>query len=454
MRNKFLNIAVILTTLLLCSSPFTATAKTTSVAEPSGILELYSLAKAKDPEIARAGARLEAGKADKDIALAALLPRLSANGSLRRFWHRVYGENIDGQYNGNYTGFSYGAGGTLYLFNMPSYYQIYAADSGVKSSEIALQGAKQTLMVTLIDAYIRSIKTKADVTLYRDELSRVGKVLQQADAFLEAGTGDIISVYEARARMDSAAAELVKTEGQFRIALQNLSLLTGVPVESVKDIPLDKFSGPDPEDQEWWLDTMRKRSPALLQAKEDLAQAEENLKGSKAAHYPTIQSNGGYTADKGSTFQPTVETDQWYLGVGLNFPIYSGGETTARTRRALAGITERRAMYDYAQDQATRKLKEAYLNLLYNKSLVEAYKRKQDSAEIQLKAVQTGHDIDTRTSIDLLNSEQSYAVSRRDYTASMYDNIQRQLELKAAAGILTEEDLMLLSGAAEEKNIK
>ena len=164
---------------------------------------------------------------------------------------------------------------------------------------------------------------------------------------------------------------------------------------------------------------------------------------------PGVSGNGGYTVDKGSTFLPKVETRQWYAGLQLNVPIYSGGETSARTRRAMAGESERRAMLDDAQTQAIRRLKEAYLNLTYNQSLVEAYQRKHESSDLQLKAVQKGREIGTRTAIDLLNAEQSFAVSRRDLISALYDNVQRHIELKSAAGILSEEDLVAISGMTE-----
>jgi outer membrane protein len=408
--------------------------------------ELYKLAKANDPTVSRAEARLEAGKADKDIAWAALLPRVSANGSIREIQHRVlyYGKE---PINGEYTGFSYGAGAAISLYNRPSYFQLSAADAGINSADTGLQAARQDLIVRLLDAHLRYLKARADEKLYRDELSRVGKVLEQSEAFLKAGTGDIIAVYEAKARMDSAAADMVKTEGILRLALQNLASLTGIVVDGVKDISVDKSSGPQPAELEWWVATMQQRSPALLQAKEDLLQAEENRKGANAGHLPTLSGNGGYTVDKGSTFLPKVETRQWYIGLQLNVPIYSGGETAARTRRALAGESERRAMLDDSQTQAIRRLKEAYLNLTYNQSLVEAYQRKHESSELQLKAVQKGRDIGTRTAIDLLNAEQTYAISRRDLTSALYDNVQRQIELKAAAGILNEDDLAAVSSA-------
>lgn len=102
-------------------------------------------------------------------------------------------------------------------------------------------------------------------------------------------------------------------------------------------------------------------------------------------------------------------------------------------------------MLEDTQDQNTKRLKDAFLNLQYNVSLAEAYRRKHESAELQLKATQKGRSIGTRTAIDLLNAEQTYAVSRRDLTHSLYDNLLRHLELKATAGILAEDDVARLN---------
>lgn len=434
MRNKLL----LLGATTLCAA--LSLLPVSSPAEEKGLLELYALAKAKDPSVGRAEARLEAGKADQEIAWSALLPRISANASQRQMWHTVlnYGPTT---INGSYTGYSYGVGGQLSVFNLSSLLQVSAADAGLKSAEAGATAARQDLIVRLVNAYVMLLKAQADEKLYRDELSRVAKILEQAEAFLKAGTGDIIAVYEARARMDSASADLIKTEAQRRIAEQNLSSLTGIPVSAVKDIPVSSPVGPQPNDLAWWLDTMQKHNPSLQQAKEDLVQAGHYADGNRASHLPTIQLSGGYTVDKGSTFLPGVETRQWYIDAAVSFPIYSGGETVARTRRAVAGESERRFMLIDVQDQNTQRVKEAFLNLQYNVSLADAYKRKHESAELQLKATRKGREIGTRTAIDLLNAEQTWAVSRRDLSSALYDNLLRHLELRAAAGILADDDL-------------
>ncbi len=410
-----------------------------SAEDEKGFHEVYALAKARDPLVGKAGAKVDAGSADQDIAWSAILPRINANAGMRRMWHTVLNSNDDQE--GSYEGYNYSIGGQLPIFTAPSYFQISAANSGFRSAEAGLTAAQQDLIVRVVQSYVALLKAQTDEKLYRDELARVSKILSQAEAFLKAGTGDVIAVYEAKARMDSAAADLVKAQAQRSIAEQNLASLAGVNIKTVKDIPVTTPLGPDPNDMVWWMNAMEKENPGLRKVREDLKQAESISTANRAGHLPTFQLQGGYTVDKGSTYLPKVETKQWYVGVNVSLPIYSGGETWARTKRAVAAESEQRYILADAQDQSTKRLKEAFLNLQYNVSIAEAYKRKYESAGLQLKATAKGREIGTRTAIDLLNAEQTFATSNRDFSHAMYDNLLRRLELKAAAGLLAESDL-------------
>ena len=409
-------------------------------AEEHGLLELYQLAKAKDPSVGRSAAKLEVGKADQQIAWSAVLPDVSANASQRWFWHTVLNYNPK-TIEGSYDGYNYSLTAQLPVVNVPAWYQIAAADAGVVGAEAGTDISRQDLLLRLLNGYVTLLKVQNDVSLLREELSRIGEIYKQAEAFLKAGTGDIISVYEAKARMESATADLIKAEAQKRVAEQTLSGLTGVAVTMIKNIRITTPFTPQPADLEWWLDTMRKQNPALRQSQEELRQAALNHSTAWAGHLPTVQMQGGYTVDKGSTFLPNVETRQWYVGASISVPIFSGGETMARTRRAAAAESERRFILEDIKDENTKRLKEAFLNVQHNVSLTEAYRRKLESTQLQQAATRKGREIGTRTAIDLLNAEQAYSTARRDLSNALYDNLLRNFELKSAAGILTEEDL-------------
>lgn len=432
-RSKLLQACLLAVFTLLHLQPAAAT-------EVKEFIELYKLAKAKDPVLGRAVARLEAGKADESIAFAALMPKISASASQRQLWHTVenYGPS---KMDGSYDSFAYGVGGQLPIINLPAHLQFYAAEAGVKSAEHGTSLAQQDLIVRVVNAYIAMLKAQTDEKLHKDELARFGEILKQAEAFLRAGTGDVIAVYEARARMDGAAADLIKAEAQRKVAAEELTTLTGIEVDFVKDLPVIIPRHPTPDDLAWWQSTMQTRNPAIKQAQEELVQAERQSGANRAGHLPTVQLSGGYAVDKGSTFLPEVETKQWYVGISANLPIFSGGETMARTRRAVAMESERRHMLTETRDKNSRRLKEAFMNLQYNISLVEALKRKLESAELQLNATRKGREIGTRTAIDLLNAEQTWAVSRRDLNNALYDHLLRHLQLQEAAGTLSEADL-------------
>lgn len=331
------------------------------------------------------------------------------------------------------------------LFAMPAYHQLSAADAGIRSAASGSDLARQDLMTRLVTAYVRFVKAQADERVYSEEKSRLNRILEQAEAFLKAGTGDIIAVHEARARLDSAGADLVKSQGERRLAEQLLANLTGISVTAVRDLAVARPAPPEPADLNWWIETMQQRNPAIRQAREDLTQAEEGSKAAGAGHLPTVNLFGGYSADKGSTFLPDVLTSQWYVSATVTVPIYYGGETSASTRKAIAGEAERRFMLTDARDQRLQRLKEAFVKLQYSVALAEAYQRKLDSAQTQLNATQKGLNLGTRTAIDLLSAEQKHAISRRDLTSALYDNFQYQIELKAAAGILEESDLASIS---------
>jgi outer membrane protein len=190
---------------------------------------------------------------------------------------------------------------------------------------------------------------------------------------------------------------------------------------------------------------MEKEQPLIRQAREGLVQMTEQRKGAKSEYLPVLQASGGYDVNRGTAALPTAEVRQWFVGATMSLPLYSGGETSAKVRRAVASEEERRHTFDETMDQQRENVKQAFFNLRYNISLIKALDQRKASAEIQLAAVKKGRKIGTRNAIDVLNAEQTYSLALRDFRYALYDNIIRVIQLKSAAGILAEADISGLS---------
>jgi outer membrane protein len=405
---------------------------------------LYFLAKAKDPTVGRALAQLDGNKADVDISIAQMLPRIDANAGVN--WIESTTVNYaPTAITGSFTGDNYGIGIRLPLFHLPTVYGLALSRASVRAADASLNGSQQELIVKVADAYFGLIKAQTDESFYRNEKKRYGLLLEQALALQNSGAGDIMAVFDAKTRLESASVELIRAEGMLKLAIKQLSTLVGRQVTEVKDPVTLHPSAPSPANLQWWLDTLQKQHPSLIRASEMVNQSDLNIKSVKAGHLPVLQASAGYTVSKGSTFLPQVETRQWYAGFNVSLPIFSGGETTARTRKAVAAEIEQNHIFNATSEQLVQKLNQSFLDVELSNSIASSLVQKKAVMEQQYEAIKTGYDMGTRTAADLLNAEQGLAYATRDLSKATYDNTFQRLSLKFAAGILEESDLITLN---------
>lgn len=411
---------------------------------PATIWDLYLSAKANDPALGRTEARVRGSKADSDLLFSALMPHLNSSAGVKQISQKLknYSAN-DASY--DFTALNYNMTASITLLHVPTLYSLSAAAAGLSGDQAGVAAARQNLIVKFTDSYFTLLKAQTDKQIALGEINRLRQVLDQSQAFLKAGTGDIISVYEAQSRLDSAGADLTKSESNLRLTEQKLSSQVGKTVTEVVNYLPQQPAGPEPDSLDWWVMTMEKEQPLVRQAREGLSQTAEQRKAAKAEYLPVLQASGGYDVNRGTAALPTAEVRQWFVGASITLPLYSGGETSAKVRRAVAAEEERGHVFDETMDQHRENVKQAFFNLRYNISYIRALEQRKASAEIQLAAVKKGRKIGTRNAIDVLNAEQAYSVALRDYRYALYDNVLRVIQLKSAAGILTESDVFGLS---------
>lgn len=405
-----------------------------------GIRELYLLAAARDPELGRSQVLVVGSKADTDVVRSAYHPRVVGSLGISQIDQTVLNYS-PGPTQSSVFGYTYDVTASMPLLHLPTRHNISAAVATTRGEEAGVLAARQNLIVRVADAYFSILRAKTDEHIARDELDKLQQILEQARAFLKAGTGDIIAVYEAQARLDSVIADLSRAESLLHLSEQKLSSIVGSPVRTVPDYLQLRPTEAEPDDLDWWLGTMERQDPQIQQAREGLTQTLEQTEAARADRYPVIDASAGYDVSKGAAFLPDVETRQWHVGATATVTLYSGGESAARIRRAVANQDERRYLLEATLEQRRENLKQSFFNLRDNVSLIKALKQRELSSEMQLKAVKKGRSLGTRTAIDLLNAEQAYSIAKRDLRNALYDNVVRIIQLKAAAGILEEVDL-------------
>ena len=128
-------------------------------------------------------------------------------------------------------------------------------------------------------------------------------------------------------------------------------------------------------------------------------------------------------------------------GLELQVPIYQGGAVSSRTREAAANLERTRQELLNARAQAKLDARQAWLGVQSGAALYSSLRQALVSGETQVKSTTRGFEVGTRTRVDVLNAEQQLYATRKDLAAARYQTLMAGLQLKAAAGALTEEDL-------------
>jgi outer membrane protein len=400
---------------------------------------VYQQAASSSPLIAQARAQLDAALAGKPLARSALLPHVNAGASGGMNTAKVKGFGAQTLSTGYHSDF-FSASLTQSIFDGQSLVAMRQADTRIQASEATLAYAQQTLASAVTQAYFGVLQAQANERVVQQQVKLLQSVSEQTDAALKVGTGDIISVQEARAQLDSANAELIRARNAVAVAKNQLERLTHRPVGTLKDITTLQAIGPQPDTVDAWVAAALKNQPLLQQARAILHVSEQQVEFEERALWPTLSLNGVAQHAVG-TLIPPVGINQVGASLNLSIPIFEGGRTHASIQQAQALARADKENVANLQDQIKLETQTAFLNLQNSVAEFEATQQSVSSAKVSLDGTRKGYEIGSRSIIDLLTAITNYASAQRNYYLALYTQLVARTQLKAAAGVLTPLDI-------------
>jgi outer membrane protein len=328
--------------------------------------------------------------------------------------------------------------------NLESYEQ---AKLAVLLAEQQLELATQDLVLRVAQAYFDVLLAQDNLATAQAQKQALLEQLAQAKKSFEVGVATIVDTHEAQARYDLATAQEIAAQNELEVkrrALERLisrqaprldELIAGAP------IPL-----PAPNDMDAWVRQAEESSLAVQTARTALESARREVERRRGGHYPTLDLVASYVG-RGTTNSSTPgspDSRTGTLGLELNLPLYLGGATSSQVREALASQEKARYELDNARRQGALNARQAYLGVVSGDAQVKALGQALVSSESQLKSTKLGLDVGVRTRVDVLNAQQLVYSTQRDLASARYQTLLAGLQLKAAAGSLSAEDLKAL----------
>lgn len=406
----------------------------------ANLSDIYQLAKENDAIYASARQAYLAGQEALPQGKALLRPTISLSGYLRQNDVETSTTSRD------YSTRGYGLSLSQPLYRKQNLEGYEQAKLSALLAEQQLGLADQDLLLRVAQAYFDALLAQDNLATAQSQKQALVEQLAQAKKSFEVGVATIVDTHEAQARYDLATSQEIAAQNNLEVARRALERLIArqAPaldaLDAASRIPL-----PAPNDMDAWVKQAEDNNLSVVASQTALESARREVERQRGGHHPTLDLTASYSDNRNaSTGLATTNTQSAVLGVELGWVLYQGGATTSRVRQAIANQEKARYDLDNARRQSALGARQSFLGVVSGDAQVKALEQALVSSESQLKSTKLGLEVGVRTRVDVLNAQQLVFSTQRDLASARYQTLLSGLQLKAAAGTLSMDDLQSL----------
>ena len=415
---------------------------------------IYDLAIQQDTDFRAAQATYREGSEHKNIALAPLLPQLVANYEYRdterddkslrtfSFGDTSFVSNSKDSFTSERNIWSVSI--DQKLFDLPAWYEWR---HGQIRSQIALEQLRsdtQQIIMRVAEAYFGVLSRQNDLENIKAESASVEDQLERASERFRMGLVPVADVHEAQAAHDEIIARRLGVENDLFSAKQALQVITNESPGVLYDLS-DKFTAHKlkPANPDEWVALALEKRPTLRIAYMEMQGALWQVRRSKARHLPTANLSFVHSDvdEDGNSLDNPLESSSKgeTLSINLRFPLFSGGDTTARHRQLQQAYLRSKENYTGNKRRVTHQVRSLYNTVETDVARIQARRQSLLSATSALDSVVAGYDAGTRPLLDVLTTQRDLFRSWSAYADARYNYILNLLRLELACGILSSE---------------
>jgi outer membrane protein len=415
------------------------------------LLDVYRLALLNDPTFEVARYTQKATQEKYPQAVAGLLPTVSASGANNVTRAQNQFSNASGVRRDVHA-WNWTLQLTQPLVRMQNVYAYDEAKVSLEQAQAQYNLAEQEMILRVTQAYFGVLTSREGIKVAEAELAATEEQLALAKRGFEKGIAAVTDVRDSQSRVDLARAHLVAAQNELDAMNAELGkIVDDVPEQLAALDPAVPIPPPQPSEQKEWINQARDHNPAVRAAQSGLLVSEAVVSKIRAEHTPTLDLVASY-GENYSSGSTTMQTDYAWKGqnrqVGIQFtvPLFAGGGTSSRVTEAMANKYRAGAELEVAKRQAATDARLAFAGVVNGLAQIAALVSAVESSQSAVDGSHAGYERGIYNNIDVLNAEKQLYTAKRDLVKARYETLFQSLKLKAAAGILTVDDLVGANG--------
>lgn len=425
-----------------------------STAPAADLVDVYRLAKANDPLFASDRFTLEATQKKVPEARSSLLPALGAVSSVGRTTGPV-----------RYTGLAavdrpfntlvWTLQLTVPILHVSNIVVLQQSHTLVDEAEAQYGKARQDLILRVASAYFDVLAAQEALAAGQAEERATEEQRAVAQKSFERGVASVTDSQEAASRGELAISERIAAEAALDARRADLEKVIGPLPDGLAPLRADSVTPlPEPDDVVSWTMSAQENNWTVRAALAASRRADLEIDRVASQRLPAIDLVGSYGRNysSGNDTNPidyATNADIRQVALQVSFPLLEGGGISALVGEARARAHKAVVDVEASRRQSVADARTAFLMIRAGVAQIKALQASTVAATASAKGNEAGYKFGIRINSDVLAAQQLLYVARRDLAKARYDALMQGLQLKAAAGALTELDLESLNGMLE-----
>lgn len=316
------------------------------------------------------------------------------------------------------------------------------AESTVSAARETLRNTEQTVLLSAVTAYMNLLRDSAILDLQRRNVEVLQEQLRQTRDRFNVGEVTRTDVAQAESSLAAGRSQVLSAEATYKASVATYRQVIGVnPGKLAAGMPVDRFSPHTLPDS---VATGTAMNPQVTTAQYNVDVAELQVKVAEGALYPNLSVQGNFQKNWMSAQSlNTLESYSASVLGQLTVPIYQGGAEYSAIRQAKETLGQKRIDFDTARDTVRQNIVQSWGQLEATKANIEATEAQVQAAEIALNGVREEARVGQRTTLDVLNAQQTLVNARVAVVTAQHDRVVASYTLLAAVGRLSPQVLGL-----------
>jgi outer membrane protein len=302
----------------------------------------------------------------------------------------------------------------------------------VLATRESLLQIEQQVLLRIVQAYMEIRRSQAFIELRENNVRLITQELRAAEERFEVGEVTRTDVALAQSQLAAARSLLAAEQGTLAQAIEEFRAAVGRAPQNLQPAPPARIGQSVSEAKA----IAQATHPSIRQAQHQIAAAEIGVRRAEASLRPSLSLDSRIAVDE--NFDDTAS-----IGLTLSGPIYQGGGIASAIRETQANRDAQRASLIETARTIDQNVGTAYAILEVSRASQQGFSEQVRAATIAFEGVREEAELGARTTLDVLDAEQTLLDARASLVSAQVDETVASYLLLSSMGLLTVENLGL-----------